>query len=129
MSEVGLVSFGDALKTARRMIYKYPNVWRVGVICFSPDQAKYAYDEAKRTFEQGSLRIIEANRSTMQILTERGGIFYFPICTSGERTRGMQFTQLVWLAGVKDSVKSEVRTSLRSQHVPPMYLTELNSTL
>lgn len=113
------VSFGEALKEARRCIYQWPSAWRVLVLARNFEQATVAFEEAARTLEAGSLVVESVDYSNRTIKTERGGYFAFRSFDAGlDGLRGITYTHVICLFSPDVPTEQILNSMLRSPTVP-----------
>lgn len=127
-----VISFGNAIKAARRGIYQYPNAWKVAVLCGGAKQAQFAFDEARLMLEAGSLAVESANFASRVITTDRGGRFEFHVVADEadcDHIRGKEFPHIIWLFDPDPRVREIVQTRYRSHVVPDEALRSDEATL
>lgn len=90
------MNFSEALKAFRRGTHVYGPSWRALVVCKTQEQRRHYADEALMTLEAGSTPIAKADRTKMEIITEKGSSIRFRLLQDADMQAGLYYSQIIY---------------------------------
>lgn len=120
----GLISFGEALKAFRRGVHQFPHAWLCVVVCGGHTQRNYAFGEAAKILEGGSLPVEHVNHAGLQIKVAKGGELRFIHTDEPDffaRIAGVHAPHIISVSGLADQTEERLRVHNRSAYVDQKY--------